>query len=250
MFPIDQPGLGKAGFIYTSLGGGTRQDGMFAEYVVSGAWDMLRMRCEAPTITDLTDRCVQNIRIIRQALAGGSPTIPSMLVFTGFTMEAGEQIQTPWGPLRPLADWERKLAPPSLGGCRYRCRTRWKASRDFLRRRSGAGHRAPVHDQDRELARPHEGSKRMADNAGSGATLTPARGCPTGRDSGDGPANRRLGDGAAFMGLDWRSLRLLRDRFRRPEVECRVHADTSVARRVLRAQPLGVAGRGRVDPPD
>lgn len=117
MFTDDDQGLGNCGYIFTSLGrGGGVQDVMFGEMVIWSAWHVVSMTTQNPNLTDLIDQVHRNIDTLRGAISGGQPTIHARVVFTGFTTQDGQPIQTPWGFLRPLRDWERDLAPKALKG--------------------------------------------------------------------------------------------------------------------------------------
>jgi len=117
LFTTDDPGLGRSGFIHTSLGrGGSIQDVMFGELVLVAAWDWLTMTERAPGLFNLVQQVDKNIDALRAVAAGGQVPLPARLVFTGFTTERSRSIETPWGVLRAIEPWERELAPPGLAG--------------------------------------------------------------------------------------------------------------------------------------
>lgn len=117
LFTHDDSGLGRRGHFYTSLGrGGSVQDVMFGEMVIGSAWDAIEKSAPVPTLAGLVEMVYLNIDILRRATVGGDSTVRALVVFTGFTTHDGQSIATPWGTLRRLRDWERKLAPPSLEG--------------------------------------------------------------------------------------------------------------------------------------
>lgn len=116
IYTADDGELGRRGYLLNSLGrGGTVQDVMFGETVITSAWDMAAMTYEQPGLIELVAQVHLNIDTVRDAISGGQPSVPAKLIFTGFTTGSRE-ISTPWGTLRPLLDWERRLAPPSLEG--------------------------------------------------------------------------------------------------------------------------------------
>jgi hypothetical protein len=108
--------IGRCGYMYNSLGrGGSYQDVMFSSMVITSAWDALAMTHHHPNLPDLIEQCYRNVDAVRAALLGQPATIQGRIVFTGF--RTGDQaVRTPWGTLRPMTDWERALAPPSLAG--------------------------------------------------------------------------------------------------------------------------------------
>jgi hypothetical protein len=117
LFTADDPGIGRKGFVYSSLGrGGGLQDVMFGETIIGSAWDLLSMTRRNPGLSDLLQQVGDNLSALRVAVRGGQATVPARIVFTGFTTQEGRSIRTPWGVLRPLEDWERTLAPPGLEG--------------------------------------------------------------------------------------------------------------------------------------
>ena len=89
---------------------------MFGEMVIASAWDTVKMTSKIPSQEDLLKRVQHNVDVLRLASAGKNASIPARLVFTGFTTSESREITTPWGRLRPLAAWERSLAPASLEG--------------------------------------------------------------------------------------------------------------------------------------
>jgi hypothetical protein len=117
MFPMDDPDIGKSGLLYTSLGrGGSIQDVMFGEMVIASAWGVVVTTIDHPTLIELIAQVHKGVDTLREAMSGGAPNVPGRVVFTGFTLRDATSIPTPWGQLRPLADWERELAPPVLEG--------------------------------------------------------------------------------------------------------------------------------------
>lgn len=106
LFPEEDPGLGRRGFIYTSLGrGGTCQSVMFGETVIQAAWYSATIRTARPTPQDLVETVLRFVDLLREAAAGGRPTVQSLIVFTGFITAGGKVVETPWGnsqaPNRP-----------------------------------------------------------------------------------------------------------------------------------------------------
>lgn len=117
LFTDEDPGLGRRGYLYTSLGrGGSFQDVMFGEMIIASAWDSLSMTRPSPVLVDLLEQVDVNVDSLRSAVRGKQVSLPSRIVFTGFMAEDSRTIATPWGVLRPLEEWERQLAPPGLDG--------------------------------------------------------------------------------------------------------------------------------------
>ena len=117
LFTADDPGLGRQGYALSSLGrGGSFQDVMFGEMVIASAWGMASMTRPDVNVVQLTEQININLAVLRDAVNGGQPRLPARLVFTGFTTQDATAIGTPWGPLRPMHDWERRLAPLDLVG--------------------------------------------------------------------------------------------------------------------------------------
>jgi len=117
MFTKEDPGLGRRGYISTTLGASfSIQDVMFGEMMIASAWDTVKMTSKIPSQEDLLKRIQHNVDVLRLASTGKNASIPAHLVFTGFTTSENREITTPWGRLRPLTAWERSLAPASLEG--------------------------------------------------------------------------------------------------------------------------------------
>jgi hypothetical protein len=117
LFPDDEPGLGRRGFVYNSLGrGATIQSVMFSETVIAAAWDLAQMTNDDPSLENLLVAIGSNVDTIREAVTGGSPLVPARLVFTGMAADPGTKVTTPWGTLRLMSDIERRAAPASLEG--------------------------------------------------------------------------------------------------------------------------------------
>lgn len=116
LFKDDDASIGKHGYMYNSLGrSGSYQDVLFGEMIIASAWDTVTMTQPRPDVRDLLAQCYRNIDAVRSAIEGTPTAVQARIVFTGF--RTGERvIPTPWGPLRPLKDWERELAPSALKG--------------------------------------------------------------------------------------------------------------------------------------
>lgn len=116
LFTEDDPSIGRHGYMYNSLGrGGSYQDVLFGEMVIASSWETMVMTEPRPEVRGLVEQCYRNVDTLRSALAGEPALVPARVVFTGFrTTEL--PISTPWGPLRPMTEWERELAPPALQG--------------------------------------------------------------------------------------------------------------------------------------
>lgn len=113
----EDPGLGRRGVMYNSLGrGGSIQSVMFGETVISAAWDAASMSIDTPTLEDLLRSIDSNVDVIREAIAGRQPQIRALLVFTGIISSEVTSVPTPWGVLRPLTDTERIASPAMLEG--------------------------------------------------------------------------------------------------------------------------------------
>jgi hypothetical protein len=116
LFRDDDPGLGRRGFVYTSLGGFSLQSVMFGEMMLRSAWESVSMSIAQPTLHQLCQEVLRNLDIVRAAARGGTPAVRSLVAFTGITTEGERTVRTPWGDLRPLTDAERRAAPSSLEG--------------------------------------------------------------------------------------------------------------------------------------
>lgn len=117
LYPDEDPGLGRRGTVFSSLGrGGSVQSVMFAESVISAAWDAASMGIPVPGPRDLLEAINDSVDRIRAAVAGQPCTVRALLVVTGLTTEDGVAIATPWGELRPLTELERSAAPAALEG--------------------------------------------------------------------------------------------------------------------------------------
>jgi Apea-like HEPN len=115
LFPEDDPGIGRRGYFYSSLGrGGSIQNVMFGEMMVTSAWNIAEMTTGDPNLRSLVNVVRQNLKVLRRGIDNKQPVIPTRMVFTGFTTRGGETISTPWGSLRPIKTWERDHAPTSL----------------------------------------------------------------------------------------------------------------------------------------
>jgi Apea-like HEPN len=117
LFPEEEEGLGRSGYMYTSLGrGGGFQDAIFGEMIIASAWDTAAMATRVPALSQLIEQIHRNVDTLRLAAAGKQVAVPARVICTGFTTHGGRSIATPWGPLRPLHEWERDLAPAALEG--------------------------------------------------------------------------------------------------------------------------------------
>ncbi|MDQ3381245.1 MAG: HEPN domain-containing protein [Actinomycetota bacterium] len=117
LFTDDDPGLGRRGFVYTSLGHGfTLQSVMLGEMLLRASWDTASMSLLHPTFEMLCEELLRNLEVVRSAARGDSTYVRALVAFTGLTTGGVESISTPWGELRPLAQAERDAAPNSLSG--------------------------------------------------------------------------------------------------------------------------------------
>jgi|GEM_PF-6492019 len=117
LFTEEDPGLGKRGYVHTSLGrGGSFQDVMFGEVAIGSAWDTATMIDDDVDLGNFVEQLMRNVDALRDAASGRQVSVPALVVFTGFTTEGNRSIETPWGLLRPLLPWERELAPSTLQG--------------------------------------------------------------------------------------------------------------------------------------
>lgn len=117
LYPDDDPGIGRRGMMYNSLGrGGSIQSALFGETVINAAWDAATMVANPPTLIDLLRAIDTNVDTIREAIGGGQPMVRALLVFTGLVTANGPIAETPWGKLRPLTEAERAVTPPTLDG--------------------------------------------------------------------------------------------------------------------------------------
>jgi hypothetical protein len=117
LFTEDDPGLGRSGTAYTSLGtGGGYQDVMFGEMLIGCAWDVATIQDSEVELHTLVTQVMRNVDDLREAASGGTARVPQRVSFTGFITEGGQSIRTPWGPLRPIRPSERDRAPGMLHG--------------------------------------------------------------------------------------------------------------------------------------
>lgn len=117
IFFEDDPGIGRRGQVYTSLGrGGGVQDVMFGEMMIASAWDVATVAGNNPRLDQLVEQLHRNVDTLRASINGEHVTVPALVVFTGFRTFDSRSIPTPWGLLRPLHEWERELAPTALEG--------------------------------------------------------------------------------------------------------------------------------------
>lgn len=117
LYPEEDPGLGRRGVLYNSIGrGGSIQSVMFGETLISAAWDTATLVDETPSMRDLLMAIDRNVDVIRQALDGGQPHVRALLVFTGIALPDGRSVETAWGTLRPLNTVERDATPAMLEG--------------------------------------------------------------------------------------------------------------------------------------
>lgn len=117
LYPDEDPGLGRSGSVFSSLGrGGGVQSVMFGETVIGSAWHAASMVAPIPAPTALLDAIDDSVDRIRAAVMGEPCEVRTLIFITGLTTEDGITIATPWGDLRALTDAERLAAPPSLEG--------------------------------------------------------------------------------------------------------------------------------------
>lgn len=117
LFTEEDPGLGRKGTAYTSLGsGGGYQDVMFGEMLIGSAWETAAMQEAEVELRNLVAQVMRNVDDLRDAANGKPALVPQLVSFTGFITEGGRSISTPWGPLRPILPPERDRAPSMLDG--------------------------------------------------------------------------------------------------------------------------------------
>jgi hypothetical protein len=117
LFPSDDPGLGRRGFIYTSLGRGfSLESVLFGELVLGSAWDSAAVAAFIPSPQDVSSRLLKHLETVRTAARGEPTSVRALVAFTGVTTSEGTPLDLPWGVLRPLTPNERRIAPPSLEG--------------------------------------------------------------------------------------------------------------------------------------
>jgi hypothetical protein len=117
LYPNDDPGQGRRGVMFDSLGRAVPiQSVTFGETVICAAWNAATMTAEPLSLDDLFKAIDSNVDVIRAAVAGRQPQVLALLVFTGVTTAGSRAIKTPWGPLRPLGEVERRASPATLEG--------------------------------------------------------------------------------------------------------------------------------------
>jgi hypothetical protein len=117
LYPDEDPGLGRRGMHYNSIGrGGGGQSVSFGGVVIAAAWDFVVMTESEPSLGDLLRVIDRNIDTIRAAAGGGTPEVDALLVFTGFSLPEGTVVETVWGTLRPLNALEARATPEMLAG--------------------------------------------------------------------------------------------------------------------------------------
>lgn len=116
LYPQENAHLGRSSYIRDTLGRGSSvQMTLFADTVVKAAWDVTTMTTEYGSFHDLLVNINLIVDVIRDAIDGKEAQLPARIFFTGITT-AGSTIETPWGPLRPITDAQRRAAPDILDG--------------------------------------------------------------------------------------------------------------------------------------
>jgi hypothetical protein len=117
LFSDEDPGLGRRGMVFNNLGrGGSIQSVMLAETLIAAGWDRLSYTNGGRSLQDLLGAIDTNLDLVREALDGGEPRVPALVVFTGITTAQAGDVETPWGVLRSISDAERRVAPSMLEG--------------------------------------------------------------------------------------------------------------------------------------
>jgi len=116
LFTDDDPGLGKQGFVYTSLGHGFGlQSVMLGEMLLRAGWDGARMWSSKPTFDSFCTEALNALEVVRSVAIGEPARIRALVAFTG-VLPGDREISTPWGSLRAPTEVERQAAPASVAG--------------------------------------------------------------------------------------------------------------------------------------
>lgn len=116
LFPPTLSSGKRPPFIYRSTGsGGTTQLELLPDLLLNGAWTRA-CASNRDDIASVADELTAVLGIVRRAARGEPCEVPVLVAFTGLLPEGIDRIELPYGNLRPVAEHERALAPPSIVG--------------------------------------------------------------------------------------------------------------------------------------
>lgn len=105
--------VGRVANVFRNTGSGSWvRLSMLAGMVLRSSWRHLEGANLTPTT--FATRAVQELRLVRDVLAGKSRKIPVKLAFTGVLLPLGARVELPDGAVRPVTEADRRLAPDSL----------------------------------------------------------------------------------------------------------------------------------------
>ncbi|XVQ85047.1 hypothetical protein ACQP2K_40575 [Microbispora siamensis] len=108
-------GAGHVAMVYRSTGqGGTLQLVMIPHIILKSAWRHIGDYTPSPEAFAV--QAVRELQLIRAALSGRPRSITAKFAFTGIILPPGSQFTIDGGQVRPFAEAEEWLVPPSLSG--------------------------------------------------------------------------------------------------------------------------------------
>lgn len=87
---------------------------MLADLLLNRAWRRLGSQPQSPTA--LARQSVEELRLVRDLMAGKTHNIPAKIAFTGVLLPGSAQLTLDCGVVRSATEEDRKLAPESLKG--------------------------------------------------------------------------------------------------------------------------------------
>lgn len=107
---------GWTSMVYRSTGsGGSLQLWSLPDILLTNAWWSTRLT-QLDQRDELAGQLALLVDLLRRASRGEPCEVAALVAFTGIVLDSVDQIQLPFGVLRPIRDHERELAPPSLEG--------------------------------------------------------------------------------------------------------------------------------------
>jgi Helicase conserved C-terminal domain len=116
LFVEESEGGGWRGMVYRSTGsGGGLQLWTLPDLLLTNAWWHGQLNAD-PSRDALAATLVSLLDLLRRASRGEPCQVKVLWAFTGIVLDGVDEIELPFGSLRPVRDHERDLAPPSLEG--------------------------------------------------------------------------------------------------------------------------------------
>jgi hypothetical protein len=116
LFVEESESGGWRSMVYRSTGsGGSLQLWTLPDLLLTNAWWHGQLTAD-PSRDALAATLVSLLELLRRAICGESCQVKALWAFHGIVLDGVDEIELPFGSLRPVRDHERDLAPPELEG--------------------------------------------------------------------------------------------------------------------------------------